>query len=70
LEKTIKKDVQLNMSEMGEETFDDQNIQLKETSRLALLNIAEERKKSYTKPTIIRLEYKTRYDSSKKVFIY
>jgi hypothetical protein len=34
--------------------------------RVHNINVNEEKKKSYTKPTVIRLEYKTRYDSSKK----
>lgn len=35
-------------------------------SKLKILNIKEEIKR-YTKPAIVRLEYKTRYNSSKKV---
>jgi hypothetical protein len=34
-------------------------------SKFPLKNFADERKKSFTKPTIIRLEYKTRFNSAK-----
>jgi len=37
-------------------------------SKHKLLNLKEEKKK-YTKPAIVRLEFKTRYNSSKKVKI-
>lgn len=53
-----------------EETSDQEDMtvtNIKDQSRLPLLNLVEERKKSYTKPTIIRLDYKTRYNPSKKV---
>lgn len=40
----------------------DENI----NSKHKLINLKEEKKK-YTKPAIVRLEFKTRYNSSKKV---
>lgn len=43
----------------------DENI----NSKHKLMNLKEE-KKRYTKPAIVRLEFKTRYNSSKKVIAY
>lgn len=60
----MKKEQVQELSEEEEATVINEE---KDQSCHPLLNLVEERKRCYTKPTVVRLEYKTRYNPSKKV---